>query len=148
MAIEFDPESSDFSRDCEVFFDTETGEYMEGRLLDRDSAFYSYAVFSKEGVGIIGFEGQLYVSAFCEDDPELARKLQFIVLEVWDISRSVPFTNTKFSITDEDPLFEYVIKFLHGRRIWRSGGAKKSAEFEIIYAPDGKKSVGEIKRDV
>lgn len=45
MPIEYDPDRSDYNIGHEVFVQTETGEYMDGRLVDRESRFFSYAIF-------------------------------------------------------------------------------------------------------
>jgi hypothetical protein len=146
MAIEYDSDRSDYTQALAVFVDTKTEEYMKKRHVDRDSAFYSYSICSKDGAGIVGFEGQLYTAKFRKDDPESAALIQFIVLEAWDIARSVPYTKDRFKITDADPLFKYITKFLYGERDSSTKRFKNSAEFEVIFDPNGKKTVGEIKR--
>ena len=139
MPIEYDPERSDYSLGHEVFVQTETGDYMHGRLVDRESRFFSYAVFNKCGVGIVGFEGKLHAAKFCKDDPDSVVLLQFIVLEAWDIARSIPYTKNRFKITDIDPLFDYITRFLHGRRAWMSRGIERPCEFEVIFDRKGNK---------
>ena len=140
MPIEYDPERSDYNLGREVFVQTETGEYMDGRLVDRNSKFFSYAICNKGGVGIVGFEGHIHAAKFSKDDPDSVVLLQFIVLEAWDIARSFPYTKNRCKITDADPLFDYIVRFLDGRRAWMSRGIERTAEFEVIFDPKGYKA--------
>ena len=131
-----------YDRDRRVYLDSETGEYMTVDQVDRDLSWYCFMLYDREGGTIVGTEAQEYVSKFREDEPERVAQLQTIILTAWTPDPGNKPTN-RHLLEAGDPLIDRMSDFLRARRAHRSR-PETPVEYEIVFDPNGEKSVKEI----
>jgi hypothetical protein len=137
MVIEYDSERS-------VYVDSETGDYMAWRQVDRDYNFFSFALHEKDGKGKIGIETQQFITKFHKgmdrEDGKSAARLECFIVAAWTPDNSKP--QNRNYIPKDHPMIDEITRFL----IARNDVSKRPGDnYDFKITVDYKSSARELK---
>ncbi len=123
-----------YSTDRQAYVDSESGEYMTERQVDRDYMHYDFALYRSDGTMVVGVETQQFLANPDRKNDERPL-VQCFIRKAW--KPDAKHTSHRAYLTETDPLIERITTFLVARRAHFSGNQDNSG-FEVFveFGPD------------